>query len=257
MATSKARALPEPGADFLERLPGLRDGIEKRTVKDQIRDKLAYMICSGLLRIGDELPSERELASTLNVSRETVRSAIQMLAGLGMIEISAGSRSRVVRDEGYALHDTVIALRGLKNYKIETVAEARRVVEIAVVRDAASRMTHKTLKRLKGLLDAQRGMFDDPVRFQISDREFHQAIYETCANPLLADFVGDLYAYALDYRRKAMKQAGAVQRSYDDHCAIYAALAARDPDAAAATFGNHLEHVYKTTSQVMQKMGKK
>ena len=246
----------EVGADFLERLPGLREGIEKRTVKDQIRDKLAYMICSGLLRIGDELPSERELAATLNVSRETVRGAIQMLAGLGMIDISAGSRSRVVRDEGYVLHDTVGALRSLKNYRNETVAEARRVVELAVVRDAAQRITDKTLKRLKGLLDAQAEMFDDPVRFQISDREFHQTIYEASANPLLVDFVGDLYAYALDYRRKAMKQPGAVERSYQDHCAMYAALKAHDPDAAASTFGDHLEHVYMTTSQVMKKSKK-
>ena len=67
---------------LLARIPGDKSPIAKRTVKDQISDKLAYMIHSGLLRPGDELPSERELAATLGVSRETVRAAIGVLQAI-------------------------------------------------------------------------------------------------------------------------------------------------------------------------------
>ena len=60
--------------------PHLKAEIGRRTVRERISDKLASLIASGILQIGDELPSERELASLLDVSRETVRGAIQTLA---------------------------------------------------------------------------------------------------------------------------------------------------------------------------------
>lgn len=238
---------------LIERLPGLGNELSKKTIKEQISDKLAYMICSGLLQIGDELPSERELASMLDVSRETVRGAIQTLAARGMIEVSQGARTKVIRNEGYELHDAVSALRGLKDYKIDTVYEARKVVEIAVIQEAARRIKDKELKRMEGLLNAQATMFDDPVRFQMSDREFHSTMYQASSNPLLVNFVEDLYAYALDYRRKVMKKSGAVKRSYEDHVAIFEALKKHDPEQAAEAISAHLDHVYKTTLTAMKK----
>lgn len=241
--------------ELIERLPGLGNELSKKTMKEQISDKLAYMICSGLLQIGDELPSERELASMLAVSRETVRGAIQTLAARGMIEVSQGSRTRVARNEGYALHDAVTSLRGLKDFGIDAVYEARKVVEIAVVRDAAVRIGDKEIRRMEGLLKAQADMFDDPVRFQISDREFHSILYEASSNPLLVTFVQDLYAYALDYRRQVMKQPGAVKRSYEDHAGIMEALRKHDADLAGSAIAAHLEHVYTSTLGEMKKNG--
>lgn len=238
---------------LIERLPGLGNELSKKTIKEQISDKLAYMICSGLLQLGDELPSERELAAMLDVSRETVRGAIQTLAARGMIEVSQGARTKVIRNEGYELHDAVSSLRGLKDYKIETVYEARKAVEVAVIRDAAKRIKEKDIRRMEGLLKAQASMFDDPVRFQMSDREFHSIMYAASGNPLLVNFVQDLYAYALDYRRKVMKKAGAVKRSYEDHVAILDALKKHDADQAAVAIATHLDHVYKTTLTAMKK----
>lgn len=234
--------------DIYERVPALDSKIAKHTMKEQISDKIAYLICSGFLRVGDELPSERELAKTLGVSRETVRGAIQTLAARGMIEVSQGARTRVARTEGFVLSEAVTTLRELKNYTPQTVYEARRVVESAVVSDAARHITPEALEQLKDLLAVQATLFEDPPAFQISDREFHEVIYQSCRNPLLAKFVSDLYAYALDVRRLAISQPGAIARSYNDHLSVYRALAARDPDAAVAAMGSHLMTVY-TTSQ--------
>lgn len=234
-----------------EQIPALLDNVSKRTVREQISDKLAYMICTGLLQVGDELPSERELAGMFSVSRETVRGGIQALAARGMVEISHGARTRITSNEGYALHDMVAVPRNLKGYSLETVYAARRVVELEVVRDAAHKISQTALKRLQSLLDAQADMFEDPVRFQISDREFHTLIYQACSNPLLGTFVSDLYAFALDFRRKAMSKPGAVQQSYQDHLAIFDGLLRRDPEATARAIAQHLDHVHITTVNEM------
>ena len=245
----------EPVANRLEllrQLPGLRGDIAKRTVKDQIADKLSYMICSGLLRVGDELPSERELSGLLDVSRETVRGAIQVLAGRGMIEVSQGARTRVINADDYTLAQSVSAFREIRDYSLETVHGARRAIEVVVLARAAERIDDATLGRLATLLSQQSSMFDDPVRFQISDREFHEAIYRSCGNPLLANMVGDLYAYALDFRRRALKRPGAIERSWREHQALFEALCRRDPDAAVAAIAAHLDSVHITTLDAME-----
>lgn len=236
--------------DIHERVPALDSKIAKHTMKEQISDKIAYLICSGFLRVGDELPSERELAKTLGVSRETVRGAIQTLAARGMIEVSQGARTRVARTDGFVLSETVTTLRELKNYTPQTVYEARMVVESAVVRDAARNMTTDALETLRALLSVQATLFDDPSAFQISDREFHEVIYQSCQNQLLGKFISDLYAYALDIRRLAISQPGAIERSYKDHLRVYAALAAGDAEAAVAAMSTHLMTVYTTSQDV-------
>jgi DNA-binding FadR family transcriptional regulator len=237
--------------ELLSRLPGGETDIVKRTVKDQIADKLAYMILSGLLQPGDELPSERSLSATLEVSRETVRGAIAVLQVRGMLEVSQGARTRVVGPAGQTLASSVQALAGLKDKAIDEVAEARAQVELQVVKLAATRIKKADLARLQALLQEQRAMLNDPVAFQISDREFHSIVYGACGNSLLRDFVSDMYDYALDYRRQALKRKGAIARSVQDHERIVQALATGDAKKAEAAIANHLDHVYATTVREM------
>ena len=246
MSTTTAQRM-----NLLKRLPGGELGIAKRTVKDQISDKLAYMIHSGLLRPGDELPSERQLAETLGVARESVRSAIAVLQARRMVEVSQGARTRIVGPGAATLHESVAVLGRLKDRSFEEVTEARVAVEEQVIRLAARRIGKAAMARLATLVLDQEAMLDDPVSFQISDREFHSTLYAACGNSLLADVVSDFYDYALDYRRRALKRKGAIARSVADHRAIVEALKTRDPDLAAAAMGDHLEQVRKTTLKEM------
>ncbi|HUG23314.1 FadR/GntR family transcriptional regulator [Piscinibacter sp.] len=233
--------------DFLARIPGDRGHIGKRPVKVQISDKLAYMIHSGLLRPGDDLPSERELASTLGVSRETVRAAIASLQARRMIEVAQGSRTKVLGPGPFPLHESVSTLRDLKNRSFEEVAEARAAVEMQVVWLAAQRIKPPQITRLEALLGEQETMLDDPVRFQISDQEFHETLYRACGNGLLADVVFDFYGYALEQRRRALQRKGAIAHSVQDHRGIVEALKTGKPEAAVAAMQHHLEQVRRTT----------
>lgn len=232
-------------------LPGLKDPLLKRTMREQIAERIARMIQSGLLRVGDELPSERELSQTLDVSRETVRGAVQMLAAIGMVEISQGARTRVLRAEGFGV-TTLIENIDVARYSAEDVYQARQLIEIWVTRQAALRADEAVLARLRRLVDEQERMTDDPVRFQISDVEFHQLIYRSSGNALLTDFLHDVYGYALAYRRQALMVSGAVRASVEDHRRILAALERRAPDEATAAMTAHLARVHCTTLDAMR-----
>lgn len=239
--------------ELIDRIPGEHGRVSKRTVKDQISDKLAYMIHSGLLRVGDELPSERTLATTLEVSRETVRAAIGVLHARKMVEVSQGSRTRVVGPGLLPMHESVSTLGNLKDRTFEEVAEARAAVELQVIWLAAQRIGENELTRLSELVKDQQTMYADPVGFQISDREFHVALYKSCGNSLLVDVVSDFYDYALEYRRSALQRPGAIQHSVEDHRRIVEALRTRHPETAVGAMRSHLEQVQTTTLKEMSK----
>ena len=67
--------------------PHLRAEIGRRTVRERIGDKLASLIASGILQVGDELPSERELAALLASAARRCAAPIQTLAAKGVVEV--------------------------------------------------------------------------------------------------------------------------------------------------------------------------
>jgi len=236
----------------LRRVPELHDAVVRRTARDIVADKVASLIASGILQVGEVLPSERDLATALQVSRETVRGGMQILAARGIVEVSQGARTRIISTDVGPLATGLREPKLIDSYDLESIHAARLLVERPVVAEATVRIDEETLKFLDDLLVAQLSAVNDPVRFLISDREFHLAIYRSCGNPALADFVGDLYAYMLEHRRKAVSRPGAIHKSYEDHVAIVAALRARDPDAVVAAFEVHLDRIYTTTHSILK-----
>ncbi|WP_374378751.1 FadR/GntR family transcriptional regulator [Dongia sp.] len=229
----------------------LRKSLTKRTAKDIISDKIAALIASGVLHIDDELPSERELATSLDVSRETVRGAIQILAARGVVEVSQGARTRVISTDLNGFHVGVAQHAVINSYDLETIHATRLLIERQVVSDAAEFITDEALERLRNSLSAQAECFDDPVKFLICDREFHVTIYRACGNPLLADLVTDLYTYMMDYRRRVLAHGGAIKKSYQEHAAIVDALERHDRAAVLTAFGHHLDRIYTTTRSIL------
>ena len=233
-------------------LSPLHETIHKQTAKEMIRDKIVSLIASGILQVGDELPSERELATMLMVSRETVRGAVQRLASEGIVQVSQGARTRVARVdvEVGAQRIGVTNPTSINGYSLDAVHAARLLVETAVVAEAAKHLNDDDIRRLEDSIAAQQMACNDPVRFLICDREFHLTIYYASPNRLLADFVVDLYTYMLDHRRIAMAQPGAIEKSLEDHRFIVRALKMRNPDAVAAAFSEHILRIHDTSLAV-------
>jgi DNA-binding FadR family transcriptional regulator len=244
-------SLRTPPTNIFAEAPRLKAELGRRTVRERISDKLASLIASGILQIGEELPSERELAALLSVSRETVRGAIQTLAATGVVAVSQGLRTRVVSRKIDTLKIGVTRPSAINAYELESVHKSRLLIERAVAAEAAVRIDDSTLARLEQSLAIQKRTMRNPVHFLICDREFHLTIYRSCGNPLLADFVADLYTFMLDHRRIAISQPGAIEKSYLDHVAILHALRAHDPQEATEAIGRHIDRIYATTVEIL------
>ncbi|RWO62658.1 MAG: FadR family transcriptional regulator [Mesorhizobium sp.] len=236
---------------------GALSGVPKQSMKDFVVQKIATFIATGILDLGDPLPSERELAAALSVSRETVRGAILILSTKGILSVTQGTRTVVASTEVGELAVQSARYRDISGYSLDDVHEARLLIEGRVARAAAVRVETATLGTLAKSIEAQEAAIDDPVRFLICDREFHTTIYRAGGNAALADIAADLYSYLLDHRRRAVAQPSSIATSIADHRAILAELEARDPDAAARAFAVHETRIYTTTKQLLTKSSRK
>ncbi|MGI9490216.1 MAG: FadR/GntR family transcriptional regulator [Geminicoccaceae bacterium] len=223
--------------------PVLRDGIKRLSLREQIASSLADLIAAGLLHTGDELPAERDLAAMLEVSRDSVRGALQLLAERGILEIGHGTRTRVRAGPMTVDESQRFDLRRLPGLTDDAVIEARRLLEPELAGRAAQLIETSVLERLGKMLEAQADMIDDPVRFQISDREFHLAIFEAAGNPVLISFASQAYAHAYAHRRELMRHHDGIPLAIADHRRILAALVARDLLAAADAMRSHIETI--------------
>lgn len=239
-------------SDFvLERAPQLQASVRRDSVSGIVADKLAGMIAAGTLQVGDVLPSERELATALRVSRQSVRSGISRLVALEVLAVSQGARTRVVSTDALPEPGQAGRAREVNRYGLEDIHRTRLAVERTLVGDAAERVDEATLGSLQDSLAAQRDALDDPVRFLILDREFHRMLYRAGGNPVLADFVTDLYAYMMAHRRRAIAEPGAIARSFRDHEAIVVALRGGDRGAAMRAIRRHIERIHATTRTLL------
>ena len=220
--------------------------VRKHTLKSQIADKLGAMISSHMIKEGEALPSERELAKSYDVSRETVRGALQILTEHGFIEVSQGSRSVVVKGAAKRI-ETSSVLNDIQSYDAITVAETRKVVESAILRSAAINISDSDLEKLESMLAYQGSVLDDPVAFQISDNEFHTIIYQSCRNALLTKMALDVYSYALEYRTAALLEEASTVRSLREHHQLFRSLKDHDPDAAERAIVSHVDSIFKST----------
>lgn len=221
--------------------------LQPRTKKDQLAQKLLAMIYQGLLRHNDTLPSERDLSAMFAVSRETVRSALASLAEKGLLAVSHGAKTRVLRSEAQLkicaslmpeLHSLDIG-----QFNIEQVFETRVLIESHIVRLAAQKATQKDRDGLQRLLDQQAQLFSEVIHFQLADKAFHQTLADIAGNPLLARYAEELYAYGLYFRREVLEGACQVEDSYREHQLIVRAIATGDPDQAEACMRQHLTSV--------------
>jgi DNA-binding FadR family transcriptional regulator len=204
-------------------------------VADRIRD----LIEVGGIGPGSRLPAERELALQLGVSRPSLREALIALEIDGRVEIRGGSGVYVCAlDKSGADATTSLG---------ESPAElmqARVVLESGIITLAAARVTRSGLQRVEEALAAMREEHTGGRKPVDADRRFHLSIADMAGNAVLADMVGTLF----DGRHSpiAVRMSGQVESTHTwqaalgEHEAIYRALEARNPQAAAAAMCTHL-----------------
>jgi DNA-binding FadR family transcriptional regulator len=234
-------------AGYLAAQSGTLEKVTHTSVKDAVAERFVTLIASGVLAVGDTLPSERDLAAAMGVSRETVRGALLILSTKGIVTVVQGARTKVASADLGDLGMSALIGKHVTEYALEDVHEGRLMVEARVAVLAAERACETTIAQLEALIKAQESTAGDPVRFLIADRQFHTVLYQSCGNAVLSDLAATLYSYQLDHRRRAVAKPGAIAQSIADHRAILSALVARNANAVQCAMAVHERRIYDST----------
>jgi GntR family transcriptional regulator, uxu operon transcriptional repressor len=211
-----------------------------------VADRIQALIRDERIRPGERLPSERDLAAKLSVSRASLREALIALELGGVIEVRGGSGVYVsdVPDE-----DANLPEAGPGPFE---VLSARRLIEAEVAAIAARMATDSAIDAiLEAVLDMERQHAHKPSN-EHNDRAFHLAIARATGNSALVGVMNYLWEQRgrLWHKLKEHFQTEELrQETLADHRRILEAIAAHDPAAARRAMRAHLERVTRTFSR--------
>ena len=223
---------------------------EHSGVAVEVIEALQERIRSGVYKPGDRLPSERALGDQLNVSRPTVREAVQALASMNILESRRGSGVYVAP---LVLGDLLRPLRfalELSEPTLSSLFEVRLALEPLAAALAAERHTSDELEQLNRCVDLAGKDRVSSRRFLDLDTQLHALIVEASKNGLLQNVIVSLSFLSHQSRERTVRESGMRAASWRDHKAIVGAIATRDARRADAAMRRHLERVWRASRRI-------
>jgi GntR family transcriptional regulator, transcriptional repressor for pyruvate dehydrogenase complex len=214
----------DSAADFLR-------PIVTQTRDTAVLDALAGMIEKAGLRIGDRIPSETVIAQRLRVGRSTIREALKGWETLGIIRRRKGAGTYLAAEMSAHTFHAPFTLR-LEGVALLRTIQVRRVLEVAVVREAALNATDEQRRLIKEQYQVLSETLETGGQWRLADAAFHIAIYDASGNPIFGQMIRQLEAafhriYIVPFGKEDIGMS-----SFEIHGDLCDAVVEGDPDRA-------------------------
>jgi len=211
---------------------------------EQIVQQIEESVLNGSLKPGDQLPAERELAQRLGVSRTAVREAVKALREKGLVEAYSGRGTFVTDGTSQAARQSFDLMVKIGQQEgAPHLAELRLILEPGIAALAAVRVKEEDLSAMREAVAVMDRAQDDPEAYIEADLDFHLALAETVANPLILSLIDSIVGLLREQRIKIFNVEGGPQRGQVHHKRILEAMERRDAEMARAAMRAHLEQV--------------
>lgn len=216
-------------------------GIEPVSAVTAVTRRLLDYFASDEISPGDRLPAERQLATQLGVGRSAVREALAALELLGIVNVRPGSGTYLKGSVAELLPQTLSWGLWLGEPKTIELVGVRRALEVQVARLAAQLAGDDQRAAIEQCVAAMRENRENFAVFVEADMRFHQLLGEAAANGLLADMLTTVRSLIRVWVERQVRDVEHTSLTLREHIAIAEAVAARDPDAAAAAMDRHMD----------------
>ena len=214
--------------------------ISKQNISDVVYGQLMDNLIAGEWKPGDKIPSENELAAQLQVSRISVRSALQRLSSLGLVESRQGEGTFVCEFSGAQYANNLIPLVVFERSDMQDLMEFRNTLDSEIAALAALRATDDDIASLRQNYQLHMSADGDIAKCADYDSEFHCLLAAATHNALFHK----VYQVFQPVFRKNMHQIVSimgVDGARINHAAILAAVEQHSPDAARAAMQTHVQ----------------
>jgi len=217
--------------------------LERRSTTETVVDAIQAMIIDRKLKPGDALPSERELAATLSVSRNVLREALGILGQRGLVDSRHGTGTFVSLPSGRQARDAFRLLLELGRVSLVELCDARILIEPELAAIAATRDDEAGRENLRKALADLRLSEGNGEQHVAYDLAFHGAIAALADHAVLRALVDAVKEPVMRGMVLGTKVPRAIEDSNKQHEAIAAAILARQPEEARREMQAHLRFV--------------
>lgn len=221
------------------------------SVSTQIIHTLTEYFFSGEFQSGAKLPSERQLAASLGVSRAAVREAVQSLGLLGVVEIRQGDGTYLSSSGSEILPRVIEWGLFLGERRVYDLVEARQHLEHSLAGLAARRRSDSELDALRDLVERMDAA-DDIDTFIALDMEFHASIARSSQNSALSGMLTNITSLLRVWMGRALRLPGEAEGANLEHRAILDAITAQDPRGAQSAMRKHLRNAEKRLRKTLR-----
>lgn len=234
----------------------MTERIRPQRVAEAIADHIEKLILQGVLRPGERLTPERELAEKLDVSRPSLREAIDMLAARGLLVTTRGG-TQVAQ----FLSPLLKPLASLLEDNPQVTAdyfEFRQGVEAQAARYAALRASDLDREAIRSCIERMKKAheIEDPTQESQADVDFHLAIYEAGHNAVVLHIMrglAELLRTNIFYSRQQLYERPSVRaKLLAQHVAISDAIQAGNPKAAEAAATDHVRFTFTSVEDILR-----
>lgn len=219
------------------------ESVQKHNVVDVIYEQMKQNIQNSVWEPGCKLPSEAELAATFNVSRVSVRSAVQKLRDLGVVITHQGKGTWVTRDIARydAFNDNQPILH-LSQEEFEDMRVFRQTVEFRCMELAVNNATDADIRQLEQALNRMLVSKDDYKKYSQADYDFHLAIVKASHNKVFIHVMESLKNIYIHYLEELNRVLGITLESVEAHIKVFMSLKNRDASTARETLNRAMAH---------------
>ncbi|PZR27635.1 MAG: FadR family transcriptional regulator [Citrobacter freundii] len=204
--------------------------IVKKSLSEEVAEKLKEQIAAKKYLPGDRLPVEPELMKMFGVGRSSVREAIKLLVNSGLLRVQQGLGTFV---EDAHKHKETVDQR-LKRAKEQDLDEVRQILELKIAEKAAKHRTSKDLREMRECLERRKKAAEDKslVECVEADIAFHTAIATASGNSILADLYKAAASHLTQWFLSRYDSTQIFAATYSLHKRLYEAIEAKDPAKA-------------------------
>jgi DNA-binding FadR family transcriptional regulator len=207
--------------------------------------QVAEAIRAGDLLLGDRLPSERTLASQMEISRPTLREAVKVLSDAGVIEVRPGPSGGMFVRSDVIPKELVLERSQMLITEVSGVLEARRLFEPRVAQLAAVYATDEDFDEMRQLIEAQRAAVqtDESLRQQQMDVRFHLRIARSTRNATIVSLMRTLLRRLEIARDMALRGHRDPERAVEIHERTLRAIMSRDHEQIETAMDEHMSYL--------------
>ena len=223
---------------------------------EQIVQQIEESIVKGDLKPGDQLPAERDLAQRFGVSRTAVREAVKALREKGLVEAYSGRGTFITDGTTHAVRQSLgLMVKIGQPEGSNHLAEVRAILEPEIAALAAVRIQEAELATMREAVGVMDRAGQDPEAYIEADLDFHLALAEGAANPLILSLLDSIVGLLREQRLRIFRVPGGPERGQIHHKKILEAVERRDAEGARQAMRAHLFQVRDDSQEPAAKRG--